>query len=70
MVLSGLTFGIYPLSVAGTPFGLAAGPKDDYEKIRYALRDLRGESKSCLQETISFIQRRGNQNVIKCGSLS
>ncbi|MFL0196295.1 hypothetical protein ACJDU8_12120 [Clostridium sp. WILCCON 0269] len=45
MVSSGLTFGIYPLSVAGTPFGLAAGPKDDYEKIRYALRDLRGESK-------------------------
>lgn len=29
----GLKFGIYPLSVAGTPFGLAEGAKDDYEKI-------------------------------------
>lgn len=33
MSLSGLTFGIYPLSVAGTPFGLAVGPEDNYEKI-------------------------------------
>ncbi|RII34563.1 hypothetical protein D2A34_15605 [Clostridium chromiireducens] len=45
MILSGLIFGIYPLSVAGTPFGLAVGPKDNYEKIEIALRDLRGESK-------------------------
>ncbi|MVX64666.1 hypothetical protein GKZ28_13285 [Clostridium chromiireducens] len=45
MILSGLTFGIYPLSVAGTPFGLAVGPEDNYEKIELALRDLRGESK-------------------------
>lgn len=45
MVLSGLTFGIYPLSAAGTPFGLAVGPEDNYEKIQLALRDLRGESK-------------------------
>lgn len=41
----GLTFGIYPLSAAGTPFGLAVGPEDNYEKIQFALRDLRGESK-------------------------
>lgn len=45
MIPSGLTFGIYPLSVAGTPVGLAAGPQDNYEKIQLALRDLRGESK-------------------------
>ncbi|MFW2489025.1 hypothetical protein ACN077_10660 [Clostridium chromiireducens] len=45
MILSGLIFGIYPLSVAGTPFGLAVGPEDNYEKIEIALRDLRGESK-------------------------
>ena len=41
----GLTFGIYPLSAAGTPFGLAVGPEDNYEKIQLALQDLRGESK-------------------------
>jgi hypothetical protein len=35
-------FGIYPLHVAGTPFGVADGPADDYEKIRSALADLRG----------------------------
>ncbi|EMS70583.1 hypothetical protein [Ruminiclostridium cellobioparum] len=45
MALSGLTFGIYPLSAAGTPFGLAVGPEDNYEKIQLVLRDLRGDSK-------------------------
>ncbi|WP_040207188.1 hypothetical protein [Neobacillus jeddahensis] len=45
MTSSPLTFGIYPLSVAGTPFGLAAGPDDDYKKIQLALQDLRGNSK-------------------------
>ncbi|MDR3540214.1 MAG: hypothetical protein P4L69_04495 [Desulfosporosinus sp.] len=44
----GLTFGIYPLSVAGTPFGLAVGPEDNYEKIQLALKDLRGENKTLL----------------------
>ena len=37
-----LTFGIYPLGVAGTPTGLATGPPDDYERIGAALRDLGG----------------------------
>ena len=45
MISSGLTFGIYPLSVAGTPFGLAIGSADDYNKIQLALRELRGDSK-------------------------
>ncbi|UZQ49625.1 hypothetical protein [Clostridium kluyveri] len=48
MISSGLTFGIYPLSAAGTPFGLAVGPDDNYEKIQFALRDLRDESKKLL----------------------
>jgi hypothetical protein len=42
MTARGLTFGIYPLHVAGTPFGIADGPPDDYEKIRAAIADLRG----------------------------
>lgn len=42
---SGLMFGIYPLSAAGTPFGLAVGPEDNYEKIRMAVQDLQGSSK-------------------------
>jgi hypothetical protein len=45
MNLPGLTFGIYPLSAAGTPFGLAVGPEDNYEKIQFSLQDLSGESK-------------------------
>lgn len=48
MTLAGLTFGIYPLSAAGTPFGLAIGPKDNYEKIQLAMRDLKGENKKLL----------------------
>lgn len=45
MISSGLTFGIYPLSAAGTPFGLAVGPEDHYPKIQLALHELHGESK-------------------------
>ncbi|MFY4776535.1 hypothetical protein [Metabacillus sp. RGM 3146] len=45
---NGLTFGIYPLGVAGTPVGLAVGPNDDYEKIQLALRDLKGSAKQLL----------------------
>jgi hypothetical protein len=41
-----LTFGIYPLSAAGTPFGLAVGPEDNYHMIEKALTDLKGDSKS------------------------
>jgi hypothetical protein len=48
MISSGLTFGIYPLSAAGTPFGMAIGPEDNYVKIQLALRDLRGDSKRLL----------------------
>jgi hypothetical protein len=43
---SGLMFGIYPLSVAGTPTGLAKGPQDDYGKIQSALLDLGGGIKT------------------------
>lgn len=35
-----MTFGIYPLSAAGTPFGLATGPADDFERIASVLTDL------------------------------
>lgn len=44
MDTSGLIFGIYPLSAAGTPFGLAVGPEDDYKKIQAAIADLQGTS--------------------------
>ncbi|MCM3698047.1 hypothetical protein [Paenibacillus macerans] len=44
MTSTHLTFGIYPLSPAGTPAGLAVGPEDDYGKIGGALRELRGAS--------------------------
>lgn len=48
MISSGLTFGIYPLSTAGTPFGLAVGPEDNYEKIQLAIRDLEGRNKKLM----------------------
>jgi hypothetical protein len=39
----GIRFGIYPLGVAGTPAGLAAGPPDDYSQIHSALDGLGGQ---------------------------
>lgn len=51
MISSGLIFGVYPFSVAGTPTGLAVGPKDDYEKIYSALKELQGPEKSLLPRT-------------------
>ncbi len=45
---SGLTFGIYPLSAAGTPFGLATGPEDNYGRIQLVLKNLKGVSKKLL----------------------
>jgi hypothetical protein len=38
--MTSLEFGVYPLGVAGTPHGLAEGPRDDYGRIRAALADL------------------------------
>lgn len=41
MISSGLTFGIYPLSAAGTPFGLAVGPQDHYQGVIVAKEETR-----------------------------
>jgi len=51
MTSPGLTFGIYPLSVAGTPFGLTVGPNDDYKKIQLALRNLQCDSNKLFPRT-------------------
>ncbi|MED1203981.1 hypothetical protein [Heyndrickxia acidicola] len=45
---TGLTFGIYPLSPAGTPVGLAVGPEDDFIKINAALNSLRKNEKKLI----------------------
>jgi hypothetical protein len=37
-----LTFGVFPLGVAGSPDGVASGPPDDYERIGAALLELQG----------------------------
>lgn len=42
MTAAPLKFGIYPLGVAGSPTGLAAGPPDDYPRVHAALDDLGG----------------------------
>ena len=36
----GLEFGVYPLSAAGTPDGLAVGPADDFDLVAVVLADL------------------------------
>lgn len=37
-----LTFGVFPLGLAGGPGGVASGPPDDFERIAAALERLRG----------------------------
>jgi hypothetical protein len=61
---SGLTFGIYPLSVAGTPVGLAVGPEDHYEKIQLALKDLRGETKTLHPRTYLIYTREWEEKML------
>src|SRR5690348_16997010 len=61
------TFGIYPLSVAGTPFGVATGPQDDYEKIRIALHDLRGGSKKLIPRTYLIYTPGWESKMLKLG---
>ena len=38
-----LTFGIFPLGLAGSPDGVASGPPDDFEQISAAVADLQGD---------------------------
>lgn len=38
-----LTFGVFPLGLAGGPGGVASGPPDDFERIAEALERLRGD---------------------------
>ncbi|NOU96871.1 hypothetical protein GC093_27145 [Paenibacillus sp. LMG 31456] len=68
MTSSGLTFGIYPLSVAGTPTGLAVGPQDNYEKIQLALEDLRGGTRMLLPR--NYIIYTGRESDSKMLSLA
>lgn len=64
MKSSGLTFGIYPLSAAGTPFGLAVGPEDDYEKIQLVLKDLKGESKKLLPRNYLIYTKEWEEKIL------
>jgi hypothetical protein len=45
---SPLTFGVFPLGIAGGPDGLAVGPPDDFEAIGRALGELQGGGKALL----------------------
>jgi len=42
-VVAPLAFGVFPLGLAGSPDGLAAGPPDDYEAIGRAVAELQGD---------------------------
>lgn len=52
MILSGLIFGIYPLSVAGTPFGLVSGLKIITKKLKLLSEIFEANLKSYLLEVI------------------
>lgn len=61
---SGLTFGIYPLSATGTPFGLAVGPEDNYEKIQLAIKDLKGEAKKLLSRNYLIYTKEWEEKML------
>jgi hypothetical protein len=42
-VAHSLTFGLFPLGVAGSPDGVAAGPPDDFDQIGRAVEYLQGD---------------------------
>jgi len=65
MTTSGITFGIYPLSVAGTPFGLAVGPADDYNEIQLALTDLQGASKKVFPRTYLIYSKEWESKMLE-----
>jgi hypothetical protein len=46
-VAHSLTFGLFPLGVAGSPDGVAAGPPDDFDQIGRAVEYLQGEARRC-----------------------
>jgi hypothetical protein len=43
-----LSFGIFPLGLAGSPDGVAAGPPDDVEQIAAAFAELQGDGPAIL----------------------
>jgi hypothetical protein len=63
MTSSGLFFGIYPFSVAGTPTGVAVGPPDNPEQIEQALAALRGVAGTLLPRT--YLVYTGPQTAAK-----
>ncbi|TVY00323.1 hypothetical protein [Paenibacillus cremeus] len=62
MTSSGLTFGIYPLGVAGTPTGLAVGPEDNNDLIQQRLQELRGGNKTVHPRTYVIFYGRESES--------
>jgi hypothetical protein len=42
-VVEPLTFGIFPLGLAGSTDGVASGPPDDFEQVAAAAAELQGD---------------------------
>jgi hypothetical protein len=63
MASAGLRFGIYPLSIAGTPTGVVIGPPDNPEQIGQALASLQGTGRSLSPRT--YLVYTGPQTAAK-----
>lgn len=59
-----LTFGLFPLGMAGGPDGLAIGPPDDFEAIGQAFAELQGEGRVLLPRMYVVWTGRESSDVV------
>lgn len=61
-----LTFGVFPLGVAGSPDGVAAGPPDDFMKVAEAAIELQGDGPMLLPRMyVSWTGPRGTGEALR-----
>jgi hypothetical protein len=60
-----LTFGIFPLGLAGSPDGVASGPPDDFEQIAAAVAELQGDGPPIMPRMyVSWTGPRSTEEVL------
>src|SRR5579872_1010570 len=61
-----LTFGVFPLGLAGSPDGVAVGPPDDFTKVAEAAVELQGDGPMLLPRMyVSWSGPRGTGDALR-----